>query len=348
MKLGNYKIAVIGAGPAGSSFLRHLSRNLKEDTILIEKEKLPRTNTREAELVEETIEFLNKYYKKIPRYIFSDPKQIDIYYVDFDNNVKVYEKRGLWNINREKFDFWLFKESSRGIGNMITGKVLKIYKVNGSSYGIKINIKNSIKRVEAKYIIGADGPLSITRECLGYTKMKYYFGYQEWIDSSKFSGEYMYFIYDSKVSKYYSWIIPKDNLAVIGTALLPDQKNTISILKEKAKKYLNIHGHTIKKKLDVAIRSSPNRVFLGKDNIFLIGEAAGLISPSTAEGISFALRSGKYCAEAFNNGEGLNEYKRLCQELIEEIKIKYEKLKILQNPKKRIELWNQIGEIEKL
>ena len=37
----------------------------------------------------------------------------------------------------------------------------------------------------------------------------------------------------------------------------------------------------------------------GRSRIFLVGEAAGLISPSSAEGLSFALRSGEKLAEAF-------------------------------------------------
>ncbi len=344
MKIEKYEIVVIGAGPAGSSFLKHLQKDLKNNTILIEKEELPRKNTREAELVEETIEILKEEYKKIPKYIFSKPKFLDIYYIDFDNKVKVYEKRNLWNIDREKFDFWLFKKSKAE--NVMRGELVRIIK-NRGLYLIKVKTGSSLKKIKAKYIVGADGTLSKVREFLGYKGIKYYFGYQEWIRYN-FSKKCMYFIYDSEISKYYSWVIPKNELIVLGTTLLPKQKNTIGILKEKIGKYFQIFGEVIKKKTDITIRSSPNRIFLGNDKIFLVGEAAGLISPSTAEGISFALRSGKYCAEVLNKGGDLNEYKEMCQELINEIKEKYKKLKILQHPQKRIKLWEKIGKIEKL
>jgi len=39
----------------------------------------------------------------------------------------------------------------------------------------------------------------------------------------------------------------------------------------------------------------------GRGRIFLVGEAAGLISPSSSEGISFALRSGEKLATAFKS-----------------------------------------------
>ncbi len=42
--------------------------------------------------------------------------------------------------------------------------------------------------------------------------------------------------------------------------------------------------------------------YAGRDNIALIGEAAGAISPSSAEGISYALKSSLYLAQALEEG----------------------------------------------
>ncbi len=39
----------------------------------------------------------------------------------------------------------------------------------------------------------------------------------------------------------------------------------------------------------------------GKEGAFLIGEAAGLISPSSLEGISFAINSARILSEVFAN-----------------------------------------------
>lgn len=38
--------------------------------------------------------------------------------------------------------------------------------------------------------------------------------------------------------------------------------------------------------------------FLGEDGVFLIGEAAGFVSPSSLEGISYAIKSGEALANA--------------------------------------------------
>jgi flavin-dependent dehydrogenase len=69
----------------------------------------------------------------------------------------------------------------------------------------------------------------------------------------------------------------------------------------------------------------------------LVGEAAGLISPSTGEGISFALRSGEECARALNTNitDALQEYIRLCKPLVSEIVSKMGKAEGLSNQKTR-------------
>ena len=68
-------------------------------------------------------------------------------------------------------------------------------------------------------------------------------------------------------------------------------------------------------------------------NIFLIGEAAGFISPSTVEGISFGLRSGAIFGESFNTGKPDIEYKNRIKPLIEEVYQKISKAEILADPK---------------
>ena len=75
---------------------------------------------------------------------------------------------------------------------------------------------------------------------------------------------------------------------------------------------------------------SLSEICLGSDNILLVGEAAGLISPSSAEGISYALRSGKLAAQAINqeyenNSQAFVEYKHKIKPLIDRLHLKFEK-----------------------
>ena len=48
----------------------------------------------------------------------------------------------------------------------------------------------------------------------------------------------------------------------------------------------------------VAMPTRPKHILTGKPGVYLIGEAAGFISPSSLEGISYGLTSGEALAEA--------------------------------------------------
>ena len=47
--------------------------------------------------------------------------------------------------------------------------------------------------------------------------------------------------------------------------------------------------------------AAPSQFCTGKNNVFLVGEAAGFISPSSLQGISYALDSGFLLAEALTD-----------------------------------------------
>ena len=63
--------------------------------------------------------------------------------------------------------------------------------------------------------------------------------------------------------------------------------------------------------------SSPHQICLGRGGVILIGEAAGWISPSSAEGLSYAFRSALALAQAMTVAKPnpLPQYRRLCRGL---------------------------------
>ena len=67
-----------------------------------------------------------------------------------------------------------------------------------------------------------------------------------------------------------------------------------------------------------------NQICIGKNRIALVGEAAGFISPSSAEGMSYAFKSSLALARAFDSGlEGYREaYGRNLDSLMMNITLK--------------------------
>jgi len=141
-----------------------------------------------------------------------------------------------------------------------------------------------------------------------------------------------FFIFDDEITDYYCWLIPKDDGVEIGAALSPYRaRETFEKFKRKVSDKLGITGTGELQSAIILRPESAKDFILGKNSVFLCGEAAGLISPSSAEGISYALLSGKYCAEVFNSHKKnqLSLYKKKCKPILERLKNKIDKSKVL-------------------
>jgi len=336
-----YDVAVIGAGPAGLSFINVYEN--KSDLILIERQKIPRDKPCGGMLVEESINYL----KNIPRKVLSRPDKMTLSYIDFDNKVFVEGRRKFVNVNRKLFDFWLF-ESIRNEFVTYDNTVLVNIEKRNDFYKLKLMRRGEPFYMKTKSIIGADGATSVVRRNVKNSLPDTYLAVQKWYLNENGLNE-AFFIFDSNTSPFYSWLIPKGNQIILGTALLPgDAIKKIDLLKNKLFGLLNIVlSKSEKTEVHPTMKGVPKNIILGRKNAFLIGEAAGLISPSSGEGISFALRSGEYCADAFNEGKPELYYTKVLP-LINEVKDKYKKYKIITDPDKRINILQKLGRVEEI
>jgi flavin-dependent dehydrogenase len=79
---------------------------------------------------------------------------------------------------------------------------------------------------------------------------------------------------------------------------------------------------------------STSQILLGQDNLALIGEAAGWISPTSAEGLSYAFRSALALAKSLeeNSAHFLQAYARNSRSLFMNIRLKNLKAPFMYNP----------------
>ncbi|MEM3399703.1 MAG: FAD-dependent monooxygenase [Candidatus Micrarchaeia archaeon] len=328
-----YDVVIVGAGPAGCFLAYNLSD--RYDVLLVDEKPFPRTKPCGGLLVEESQEIIRKL--KPPSHIFASPKQVALEYADFENNINVRsrEKR-LWNVSRERFDWWFFNLlENRDIGFVSETKAI------GFEAGKEIRVKLRGKKqeiVRTRYLVGADGAAAFVRRRMGGSDIKQYIAVQSRLPENMY--DCVLFVYESSITDFYSWIIPKTTETVVGTAVeIPVAEKKFEMFKNLIKKRL---GKEVGGMMEAALIFRPmktDEVFLGRDNIFLVGESAGFISPTTGEGISFALRSAMNLARSFNENETniLEGYRQLCAPLIREIEDKIEKAKIFSDPERRKE-----------
>ncbi len=317
-----YDIIIIGGGPAGATFAKLINKKYK--ILLINANDILEKPCGGL-LSPDAQESLAKLNITMPLNILVDPQIFSVNVIDEDNKINKHYKRNYINFNRKKFDNWLLNMVKNKV-DIENGIVTKITKT-GSNYEITIKTKNKIKTYTCKYLIGADGAGSITRKFLyKKDKIERLISIQEWYKEENLTPTYCC-IFNKKISPTYCWTISKDNYLIYGGAYKNRKSfETGSSLITKATKI----------KREACLITNTKRlkdIKTGKDNIFLLGEAAGFISPSSYEGISYAFESAIILSEIFNKNENNFNKKYNKQTISLKIKIltKIIKAKILQN-----------------
>ncbi|MFA6941130.1 MAG: hypothetical protein WCQ54_09145 [Clostridiaceae bacterium] len=162
-----------------------------------------------------------------------------------------------------------------------------------------------------------------------------YVSIQQWYKTEGSSPFYTS-IFDKEITDYYSWIIQKDGFLLIGTAvpINEDANLKFNLLIVKLKKKGFDIGEFYKKTGTLIMRTRKlKEISLADGNIALIGEAAGLISPSSAEGISYALKSAVFLAESINRNykEFKSDYVKAARKIKINIFIKNLKIPFMYN-----------------
>jgi len=162
---------------------------------------------------------------------------------------------------------------------------------------IVIKYGNKEKKVFYKHLIGADGSTSVVRGYLGL-KSEIYMGIQYIIP--KTYDKLIWILNPELLGSGYGWIFPHEEFTSAGIFYNPRKMTAVH-----AKEVLDIL--LMKYKIDflgARFEGAPtNTFFKGFEfgNIFLIGDAAGLVSANTGEGISYALTSGEDVAKHILN-----------------------------------------------
>ncbi|MDR7870543.1 MAG: FAD-binding protein [Tissierellaceae bacterium] len=305
-----YDIVIIGSGPAGANLARLIGD--KYSVLLIDKRDLENENSKNhitkccgGLLAPDAQKMIASLSLGVPKDILVDPQLFAVKVIDLTNNLERLYQRFYYNIDREKFDKWLVSLLPESIDKKFNS-LFKSFTEIPNGYEIRYNCNGKEITAKTRVIIGADGAFSKLRRsiCKDVVVPDEYIAIQEWFECSS-PMPYFTAIFDEEISDFYSWIIPKENYVLLGSALRP-KDNTwgkYHMLKSKLEKLdLNFDN---KIKTEGAFIYRPKNVsqfYLGKGNIALVGEAAGAISPSSAEGISYALKSSLYLAQSLEEG----------------------------------------------
>ena len=285
-----YDVIIAGGGPAGATaafFLGQAGRRV----LVLEKEFLPRYKPCGGAV---SARVLGQFPFSFEPVIQSKVSAISYALGEKVVTIPVVNS-SLLMVMREQFDSYLLDhvqaEVRQGEG---------VRSVEESPEMVRVETVSG-ERIEADYLLAADGANSIVAHALGLRRKKKLAGAIE-IEAEvpnetllRFS-ENPIFIF-GEIGTGYIWIFPKaDHLSIGIGGLKPKPGELQSVLERVMQRFgipiqrQSIHGHPV----PIYGLSEP----VGTHRSLLVGDAAGLGDPFTGEGIRFAIKSGRLAAQA--------------------------------------------------
>lgn len=307
-------IIIIGLGPAGSTFARLIDSSYK--VIALDKKTENAASFKKpcgGLISSDAQKALAGFDMTLPKDILVDPQIFSVKTIDLKNNLIRHYQRFYINLDRHKFDLWLRSMIPHNVEVRENCTCKKAERIAG---GFKVTFleDGEEKVLTSKYIIGADGAKSIIRNTFFKNKnIRTYMSIQQWFNEENPKPFYSC-IFDKENTDACSWSISKDDYFIFGGAYPKDNaRERFENQKVKLQKLGFKFGEPVKTEACLVLRpSSPFSFCCGEKSAFLIGEAAGFISPSSFEGISSAINSAKYLSKIFNEKKGdfNKKYKR--------------------------------------
>jgi flavin-dependent dehydrogenase len=337
-----FDLAIIGAGPAGASLARLIGRSYR--VLLADKRSFSDVSGHFSDrkccgglLAPDAQRMLSELGLGLPKNVLEGPQLFAVRAIDIQQGIERYYQRHYINMDRQRFDTWLLSLVPSNV-DIRTSCNFKSYSSEDGFFQIKFVQGNRTYVERARILIGADGASSRVRlqTSPGIPFPRKYFAIQEWVAGGS-SLPYFTAIFDREITDYYCWTIPKGDCLVIGAALQPKEKTSekFRLLKQMLISNGIPFGKTVRREGAFILRPmETSHIYTGIDRIAFIGEAAGWISPSSAEGISYAFRSARALAEALHaTPEGFQKrYRKKTRNMGRNIFLKIMKSHFIFNP----------------
>jgi flavin-dependent dehydrogenase len=304
-----YDVVIVGGGPAGATLARLVGSGLR--TLLLERRPArPAAGPRRAKvcgglLAPDAQRALAALGLGVPHAVLAGPQLFAVRAVDAPAGLVRHYQRHYLNVDRGRFDAWLRAlvpaEVEVRHGARVTG-----LRHEAAAVALELEVAGGREVVRGRLVVGADGAGSLVRRLAfpAAPRPRRYLAIQEWFEASRPEPCYTA-LFDPALTDFYGWAIPKAGRLVVGGAFEPgaDAPGRFARLVERLRQAGLPLGRSLGREGTFLERPDrPAHLLTGAGRVALAGEAAGLVSPSSAEGISFALRSAALLAGALAPG----------------------------------------------
>ncbi|WP_439143383.1 geranylgeranyl diphosphate reductase [Planktotalea sp.] len=293
-----YDVVVIGGGPSGATAAEDLARSGHKVAMIDREGRIkPCGGAVPPRLIEEFHIPDSQIVARIntARMISPTQRQVDI----------PIENGYVGMVDREHFDVFLRERAAKAGADRFTGTYLR-FERDGETKNLIYRDKESgeERALACKMIIGADGARSkvAKAEVPGGDKIPYVIAYHEIIEAPETDASYSPMrcdvIYDGAISPdFYGWVFPHGKSASVGmgTGLEGvDLKQATADLRVAS----GLQDCKTIRREGAPIPLRPMDRWDNGTDVVLAGDAAGVVAPSSGEGIYYAMVGGRVAATA--------------------------------------------------
>jgi geranylgeranyl reductase family protein len=312
-----FDVAVVGAGPAGSTAARYCAIG-GLSTLLLEKERFPREKPCAGGVAVAAAKELG--FSLPERLIERRCRGMKVRFRRTENTITS-DRDIIYMVRRSVFDEFLAAKAVEAGAELHEAEACTDIEAEPAC----MHVSTDKGRYRARILIGADGYFSVAAKVVRPP----FSSAEVWVcviaeiplaagEIDKRMGNLVEIEY-GVINRGYAWIFPKADHISVGVGGLP---RDAKILKQTLGRFLRARDLPVPKRvrgcfIPVSRLTSP----LGAGHILLAGDAAGLVDSFSGEGIRYAVTSGRFSAEAairFISGDGrvrelLGSYESACR-----------------------------------
>ena len=229
-----------------------------------------------------------------------------------DNKVDIPIENGFVGmVDRDHFDEWLRERAAshgavrqRGVFDKFSRDLDGVMRVHFTAKGLKGEEHQA--SVRARTVIGADGARSeVARQSIdGAEKTKYVFAYHEIIQAPQNAPDHdpsrcdVYYR-GSLSPDFYGWVFPHGNTVSVGTGSADkgfSLRSAVGRLRETA----GLGDSATLRREGAPLPMKPLPRWDNGRDVVLVGDAAGVVAPSSGEGIYYAMACARMAADHVN------------------------------------------------